>query len=122
MNNAAYVRAVIGSFSYAELRSMDIRRVDAVFRASCYEGDRLIFQKRAANGCSPSATFFRINRPPCSMVERMQKVSSSEIGKTGGEFCPVRTAIVCFTLCLSPMTTFPMQSKSTLLRQFLFPR
>ncbi len=50
MNNTAYVRAVIGSFSNAELRSLDIRRIDVVFRASCFEGDRLIFQKRAADG------------------------------------------------------------------------
>ncbi|MBP5165742.1 MAG: hypothetical protein ILP09_00610 [Oscillospiraceae bacterium] len=50
MNNTAYVRSVISSFSNAELRSLDIRRIDVIFRASCFEGDRLIFQKRARDG------------------------------------------------------------------------
>lgn len=49
MNNVAYLRAVLGSFSVAEQRAMDIREIDAIFRNQCFEGDELALQKRPAD-------------------------------------------------------------------------
>ncbi len=46
MNNAAYVRAILGCFSLEMLRSLRIGRIDVVFRSPCYEGDELILQRR----------------------------------------------------------------------------
>jgi acyl-ACP thioesterase len=48
MNNAAYVRALLGAFSTEALHAMPIGKMDVVFRSPCYEGDQLEFQKRAA--------------------------------------------------------------------------
>jgi acyl-CoA thioesterase FadM len=50
MNNAAYPRALFGAFSIAELKAMQLRSVDLIFRAPCYEGDRLTFYKKEGNG------------------------------------------------------------------------
>ena len=36
MNNAAYIRALIGSLKNADLQSAPIRKMDVIFRASCY--------------------------------------------------------------------------------------
>lgn len=41
MNNTAYVRAVLGSFTTEELASLAPRTVDVAFRVSCFEGDTL---------------------------------------------------------------------------------
>jgi len=46
MNNAAYVRAVMDSFTAEELSRMHLASVDVAFRAPCYEGDRLRIEKR----------------------------------------------------------------------------
>lgn len=46
MNNVAYVRAVLGSFSVDEQRAIDIREIDAIFRNQCFEGDELALQRR----------------------------------------------------------------------------
>ncbi len=46
MNNTAYARAVMGPFSVAELKSMNINRMDIIFRSSCYEGERLDFRRK----------------------------------------------------------------------------
>ena len=45
MNNAAYLRAMFGSFSGEEISGRKIREVEAIFRSSCFEGDCLGFQK-----------------------------------------------------------------------------
>lgn len=45
-NNAAYVRALLGGLSNEELRAMNVRRMDVVFRSPCYEGEALTFQRR----------------------------------------------------------------------------
>jgi len=50
MNNAAYPRALFGAFSIAELEAMQFRSIDLIFRAPCYEGDRLTFYKKEGNG------------------------------------------------------------------------
>ncbi len=46
MNNAAYLRALLGCFSAAEVKELDIRQIDMVFRAPCYEGDELELRRR----------------------------------------------------------------------------
>ena len=45
MNNVAYIRAVLGSFSSDELRR-PVREMDAVFRTPCFEGDTLSLRRR----------------------------------------------------------------------------
>jgi acyl-ACP thioesterase len=50
MNNAAYPRALFDAFSIAELKAMQLRSVDLIFRAPCYEGDRLTFYKKEGDG------------------------------------------------------------------------
>lgn len=46
MNNAAYVRALIGMFSTQELKDLAISELDVTFRASCYEGEMLTVRTR----------------------------------------------------------------------------
>lgn len=46
MNNAAYVHAIFGAFSCQELAEMPIREMDVLFRAPCFEGDRLSIRRR----------------------------------------------------------------------------
>ena len=51
MNNTAYVRRLMGTFSNEELKAMRLSRMDVIFRASCYEGDVLRFSRQhTANG------------------------------------------------------------------------
>ena len=46
MNNAAYPRALASLFTVAEQRALTVREAELHFRAPCYEGDTLSFQKR----------------------------------------------------------------------------
>lgn len=46
MNNTAYVRMIMGSLSNEERKALPIRRMDVIFRASCYEGDVLSFRRK----------------------------------------------------------------------------
>lgn len=46
MNNTAYVRMIMGSLSNEERKALPIRRMDVIFRASCYEGDALSFRRK----------------------------------------------------------------------------
>lgn len=55
-NNAAYVRALLGGLTNAEIRSLHVKRMDVIFRSPCYEGEALKFQRRQAAG----GTDFRI--------------------------------------------------------------
>lgn len=53
MNNTAYVRAVMGSLSNKEIEELNIKRMDVIFRAQCFEGDELTLQKvQSENGLS----------------------------------------------------------------------
>ena len=45
MNNVAYIRAVLGSFSSAELKQ-PVREMDAIFRTPCFEGELLGFRRK----------------------------------------------------------------------------
>lgn len=46
MNNAAYVRAMLGCFSNEALSRMRIGRIDVVFRSPCFEGNELEIRKK----------------------------------------------------------------------------
>ncbi len=50
MNNAAYIRAVFGAFTCAELEKINISDIEINFKAQCYEGDELAFYKRNCGG------------------------------------------------------------------------
>ncbi len=45
MNNVAYIRSLAGTFSAEEWQQMDIRELEIAYRASCREGDTLIWQR-----------------------------------------------------------------------------
>ena len=45
MNNVAYVRALFGHFSRAELERMDPKEIEFQYKVSCYEGDRLFWYR-----------------------------------------------------------------------------
>ena len=47
MNNAAYLRALAGTFSTEQWQGMNIRELEIAFRSPCYEGDTLIWQQRS---------------------------------------------------------------------------
>lgn len=46
MNNSAYVRAIVGSISNAELDRIAPKSMTVIFRAPCFEGDTLRLYKR----------------------------------------------------------------------------
>lgn len=50
MNNAAYLRALAGLFADRDWQGMSIRELEIAFRAPCYEGDTLVWQKREDGG------------------------------------------------------------------------
>lgn len=50
MNNTAYLRALAGLFSCEAWQGMRIREAEIAYRAACYEGDTLCWQKRGENG------------------------------------------------------------------------
>ncbi len=50
MNNAAYLSAMMSTFSVQELSAMPIRSIDALFRAPCFEGEELIWRRVQAPG------------------------------------------------------------------------
>ena len=47
MNNAAYIRAIAGSFSTAEWDALPKNSIDLQYRTPCFEGDKLVFSKHA---------------------------------------------------------------------------
>ena len=62
MNNAAYLRALLGCFSAAEVKELDIRQIDMVFRAPCYEGDELEL-RRCPTEAGLDLAFLREGKP-----------------------------------------------------------
>lgn len=46
MNNVAYIRAILSSFSCKELDDMNISELEIAYRMQCYEGETLSFRKR----------------------------------------------------------------------------
>ena len=62
MNNAAYLRALLGCFSAAELKALDIREIDLVFRSPCFEGDELEL-RRLRTEAGLDLAFLREGKP-----------------------------------------------------------
>lgn len=51
MNNVAYVRMLMGTFSVAELERMDIAEVEIAYSAACREGEKLaVYRRRDEEG------------------------------------------------------------------------
>ncbi len=51
MNNVAYVRMLMGTFSVAELAAMDIAEVEIAYSAACREGEELtVYRRRDGEG------------------------------------------------------------------------
>ena len=50
MNNVAYLRALASLFSCEAWQAMNLREAEISYRAACYEGDTLCWQKRAEDG------------------------------------------------------------------------
>lgn len=49
MNNAAYVKALMGCFTTAELDEIEVSRMEVIFRAPCFEGDVLDIYRRSTD-------------------------------------------------------------------------
>lgn len=63
MNNAAYVRALIGMFSVQELKDMDIKEITVVFKTSAHEGDVLSMALRRNGNTIDCGLYFRDGKP-----------------------------------------------------------
>ena len=50
MNNVAYVRALAGTFSTGEWDALDVGELEIHFKAACFEGEELAFQRRERDG------------------------------------------------------------------------
>lgn len=50
MNNVAYLRAIMDSFSVAEMARMPVREMEILFCMPCFEGDELTILRRATEG------------------------------------------------------------------------
>lgn len=56
MNNAAYIRAVMGFLPVEELKAVELREAEISFRAQCYEGETLRICRRGTDtGCELAA-------------------------------------------------------------------
>jgi acyl-ACP thioesterase len=45
MNNVAYIRMLLGTFSVAELEAMDMQEVEISYRRGCFEGEELAIHR-----------------------------------------------------------------------------
>ena len=63
MNNAAYVRALIGMFSVQELKDMDIKEITVVFKTSAHEGDVLSMPFRRTGNTMETGLYFQDGKP-----------------------------------------------------------
>ena len=57
MNNVAYVRALMGLFTVAELKAMDPREAEVVFLSPCFERETLAFRARQKDSATEFAAF-----------------------------------------------------------------
>lgn len=63
MNNAAYVRALIGMFSVQELKDMDIKEMTVVFKTSAHEGDVLSMPLKRTGDIIDTGLYFQDGKP-----------------------------------------------------------
>lgn len=67
MNNVAYVRMLMGTFSVAELEQMDISEAEISYSAACLEGERLaVYRRRDEEGFH-----FLVQKPDGSTAAQM---------------------------------------------------
>lgn len=59
MNNVKYIRAIMASYSTEQLKSLNPKQMDIIFRAPCFEGEKLTLWRRQAE----DATEIAILRP-----------------------------------------------------------
>ena len=59
MNNVAYIRMLLGTFSTAEQEKMDFSEVEISYRRACFEGEELKIYRRFED----DAWMFRVCRP-----------------------------------------------------------
>ena len=57
MNNAAYVRAMLGLFPTERLKALDPREIEVVFLSPCFEGETLTFRAREKDAAQEVAAF-----------------------------------------------------------------
>ena len=50
MNNTAYIRMLLGTFSTAELNAMQVSEIEISYRRGCFEGEILSIYRRRENG------------------------------------------------------------------------
>lgn len=74
MNNAAYLRSLAGTFSCEAWQELDIREAEFAYRAPCYEGDTLVWQKRDEG----DTLRFRAALPDGKTIALARLVSSRE--------------------------------------------
>lgn len=70
MNNAAYVRAMLGSLSSEELFAFAPRTIDVAYRASCYEGETLEMKKRRSDAAIEIGAY---RNGECAVLIRLEK-------------------------------------------------
>ena len=63
MNNAAYVRALLGFFGSAELTEMDIKEMTVIFKTSAHEGDVLSMKEKKTDAGYDCGLFFEDGKP-----------------------------------------------------------
>ena len=63
MNNAAYVRALVGMFSVQELKDMDIKEMTVVFKTSAHEGDILSMPLKRTGDIIDTGLYFQDGKP-----------------------------------------------------------
>ena len=64
MNNVAYIRMLLGTFTTAELAAMDISEVEVSYRSACFEGEELsIYRQKEEN-----AWRFQVEKPDGSVA------------------------------------------------------
>ena len=63
MNNAAYVRALMGMVSVQELKAMDIREITVIFKTSAHEDDVLSMMYKKDGNTLDCGFYFEDGRP-----------------------------------------------------------
>ena len=63
MNNTAYVRALLGTFPVEELKSMEIKEMTVIFKASAHEGDVLSMKCRKDGNVMDCGLYFQDGKP-----------------------------------------------------------
>ena len=63
MNNACYVRALLGLFTVQELQDMDIKEITLLYKASAHEGDVLDLYIKKNQNILEGGFYFKDSKP-----------------------------------------------------------